>query len=105
MTKNLDIYANAKYMGKAEVPHEILVEGQEEPNMVLEESNSYIVSNVYLNYQLSFLKDFNCKVSLGVKNILDAYQNNLDKGPGRDPAFLYGPSQPRTINFGLEISF
>lgn len=40
----------------------------------------------------------------GVKNILDAYQNNFDTGKNRDSNFIYGPSQPRTLFIGLKLA-
>jgi len=45
------------------------------------------------------------KLSAGVKNLLDAYQDDLDTGPNRDPAYVYGPSIPRTFHFGIETMF
>ncbi|MBN2281694.1 MAG: TonB-dependent receptor [Candidatus Marinimicrobia bacterium] len=102
---NLGIFLQSKYMGRADVPHEILVEGQDEPLLLLEESQNFFQSDIILTCNLAFLKDINSKFSLGVKNIFNAYQENLDKGPERDPAFVYGPANPRIINFGLEVNF
>jgi outer membrane receptor for ferrienterochelin and colicins len=39
----------------------------------------------------------------GVKNILNAYQNDFDLGSERDPGYMYGPNLPRTIYFGIRI--
>ena len=38
------------------------------------------------------------------KNILDAYQSDIDKGAGRDSAYIYGPSLPRTYFFGIKLT-
>ena len=35
--------------------------------------------------------------SLGVKNLLNDYQNDFDSGKNRDSNFIYGPSSPRTF--------
>jgi outer membrane receptor for ferrienterochelin and colicins len=40
---------------------------------------------------------------LGVKNILNSFQNDFDLGIDRDPAYIYGPTMPRTIYFGVKI--
>ncbi|QZT35942.1 TonB-dependent receptor [Halosquirtibacter xylanolyticus] len=39
----------------------------------------------------------------GVKNILNDYQSDFDKGGDRDSGYIYGPGQPRTVFFGLKI--
>jgi outer membrane receptor for ferrienterochelin and colicins len=39
----------------------------------------------------------------GIKNVFDAYQKDFDTGIDRDPAYIYGPVQPRTIYFGIRI--
>ena len=36
-------------------------------------------------------------VSIGVVNIFDQFQHDLDVGPQRDAAYTYGPTRPRTI--------
>lgn len=39
----------------------------------------------------------------GVKNILNSYQDDFDRGINRDPGYVYGPLNPRTIYVGLKI--
>jgi len=39
----------------------------------------------------------------GVKNIFNAYQSDFDSGIERDPGYIYGPTSPRTIYFGLKF--
>lgn len=39
----------------------------------------------------------------GVKNILNAYQDDFDTGKNRDSGYIYGPAQPRTIYIGLRL--
>ena len=41
----------------------------------------------------------------GVKNILNAYQKDFDKGEKRDSGYIYGPSLPRSLVFGAGLSF
>ncbi|WP_291855225.1 TonB-dependent receptor [Marinilabilia sp.] len=40
----------------------------------------------------------------GAKNILNSYQNDFDTGKDRDPGYIYGPVNPRTVYAGLKIS-
>ena len=39
----------------------------------------------------------------GVKNILDAYQEDFDSGKNRDSNYIYGPATPRTVFIGLKL--
>jgi outer membrane receptor for ferrienterochelin and colicin len=39
----------------------------------------------------------------GVKNILDQFQSDLDKGMDRDAGFIYGPATPRTFFAGVNL--
>ncbi len=43
------------------------------------------------------------EISCGIKNITNAYQNDFDTGKNRDSNYIYGPSAPRTIYFGLKL--
>jgi len=36
-------------------------------------------------------------------NLLDRYQNDLDKGPDRDAGYIYGPNRQRAIFFGIKF--
>ena len=46
----------------------------------------------------------NIEYSLGVKNLINDYQNDFDSGKDRDSNFIYGPSIPRTFYIGLLIN-
>lgn len=39
----------------------------------------------------------------GVKNIFNSFQNDFDLGADRDPAYIYGPTSPRTLYFGIKL--
>ena len=39
----------------------------------------------------------------GVKNIFNSFQNDFDIGADRDPAYIYGPTSPRTVYFGIKL--
>ena len=45
------------------------------------------------------------QLNAGVKNLFDAFQSDLDRGPDRDPAYVYGPSLPRSYFAGVKFSF
>ncbi|MEJ2629057.1 MAG: TonB-dependent receptor, partial [bacterium] len=101
----INIFLAGNYIGKAEVPHEVSVEGQEEPELILEESDSFFQMDLGFIYKLPLNKGLNTKINFGMKNITNAYQKDLDKGVDRDPAYVYGPVRPRTFYFGVETAF
>lgn len=39
----------------------------------------------------------------GVKNMFNSYQNDFDEGIDRDPGYIYGPINPRTVYVGIRI--
>jgi outer membrane receptor for ferrienterochelin and colicins len=43
------------------------------------------------------------EVNAGIKNIFNSFQNDFDKGIDRDPGYVYGPTSPRTIYFGVKF--
>ncbi len=38
----------------------------------------------------------------GVKNIFNSYQNDFDTGINRDPGYIYGPGEPRSVYIGIK---
>jgi outer membrane receptor for ferrienterochelin and colicins len=39
----------------------------------------------------------------GIRNIFNSYQSDFDSSIDRDPAYVYGPMQPRTVYFGIKF--
>ena len=56
-----------------------------------------------LAYDIHLYKHYCLEVSAGVKNVLDQFQRDLDKGENRDAGYIYGPSMPRTYFAGLSL--
>ena len=42
-------------------------------------------------------------LTVAVRNLTDAYQDDLDQGPLRDSAYVYGPRAPRTVLVSLRV--
>jgi outer membrane receptor for ferrienterochelin and colicins len=87
------------YTGEMKVPH---FAGYIE-NDRIETTPSFFDLNVSLAYSFSLSKSTGIKLSVGMKNILDSYQNDFDKGINRDAGYIYGPMQPRTVYLGLNL--
>ena len=46
---------------------------------------------------------YTLEIALGVKNLLDHFQRDIDQGMDRDAAYIYGPAIPRSYFFGLNL--
>ena len=73
-------------------------------------NDEFLVSPVFNNIGLKStytqtFKESGIKVeySVGIKNLTNDFQNEFDSFKDRDSNFIYGPSLPRTIYFGLVL--
>ena len=46
---------------------------------------------------------YTLEIALGVKNLLDHFQRDIDQGMDRDAAYIYGPAVPRSYFFGVNL--
>jgi outer membrane receptor for ferrienterochelin and colicins len=49
------------------------------------------------------INDSKLRVFGGVKNMFNSYQNDFDYGIDRDPGYIYGPMNPRTVYLGVKL--
>jgi outer membrane receptor for ferrienterochelin and colicins len=99
--KNTCLSATGNYTGSMLVPYY----GPNAANPEigeLRESNPFFDMGAKLSYDFK-LNNVTIQAFGGIKNIFNSYQNDLDIGGDRDPAYLYGPSLPRTVYFGVKI--
>ena len=59
--------------------------------------------DVKLCYDIPLYKHYTLEINAGVKNLLDHFQSDLDKGMDRDAGFIYGPATPRTFFAGISL--
>jgi outer membrane receptor for ferrienterochelin and colicins len=90
-----------EYTGNMKVPH---YTGYIE-NDILETTDPFWVLNAKLSKPIYITEDCLISAFLGVHNMLNSYQKDLDKGMDRDSGYVYGPAKPRTFLAGLEFSF
>ncbi|MCF0180262.1 MAG: TonB-dependent receptor, partial [Bacteroidales bacterium] len=120
--KNFDISLSGVYTGKMYVPHFAPTDINAKNNsFMLKESVSYQSSyqyikkdemvhtpdffelNLKLNYTFVLKDHVRLQVNCGIQNIFNAFQKDLDQGKYRDSGYFYGPTQPRTVFFGLKM--
>ncbi|HSV99992.1 MAG TPA: TonB-dependent receptor [Sedimentisphaerales bacterium] len=98
--KVVDVFVGAKYTGDMLVPHYAGFIGEDR----LETTDSFLTWDVSLSKRLVFKKS-ELTAQVGVKNLTDEYQNDLDEGPDRDAGYVYGPRMPRTYFASLKYMF
>ncbi len=108
------------YTGSMYVPHFGLdpndYEGDEQTTIVeaiangdviegetLKKADGFIVADLLFSYDIHFGDETEMQFYAGVKNIFNQIQKDYDKGMYRDANYIYGPSLPRTINFGIKF--
>ena len=99
--KIVDIDLSLEYTGKMQIPH---FAGYIQEDR-LEIGQSFWVVNAKLKRPFNFGQSKIFSIFLGVYNLFDSYQTDLDKGIERDSGYVYGPTRPRSFYTGFEFSF
>jgi outer membrane receptor for ferrienterochelin and colicins len=94
MGKGFGLNTSMNYTGSMLVPHY---------DEVLVETDGFLDWGIKLDYDWAIKNETHLNLYTGVKNILNSYQDDFDTGIDRDPAYIYGPGNPRMIYFGLKI--
>jgi outer membrane receptor for ferrienterochelin and colicins len=55
-------------------------------------------------YSFNLKENVVLQFNAGMKNVLNSYQKDFDKGEFRDSGYFYGPGMPRTVFVGVKIS-
>lgn len=97
--KNFTISVNGKLTASMLIPHLAGYIAKDEEV----KTPSFWELGLRLAYDIHLYKHYCLEISCGVKNILDHFQRDLDKGEIRDDAYIYGPLQPRTYFVGLSL--
>ena len=69
-----------------------------------ETTPSFLDLSLKAAYSIPFGERTELELSLGVQNLFDSYQRDLDSGPERDAAYIYGPTLPRTLLFSAKLA-
>ena len=98
----LSFAANLVHTGAMSLIHLEGVPGQLEDEFL--ESPVFNAIGIKSTY-IQILKESGIKIeySVGVKNLTNDFQQEFDSSKNRDSNFIYGPSLPRTIYFGLTL--
>jgi len=99
-------FLGGKLTGPMAVPHNLndAQTGQRLRN-VLSESPWFFAVDIGLGRTWTPTGRMRLTASAGVRNLFNTFQDDLDAGPFRDPAYVYGPRFPRTPYLGLKLEF
>ncbi|MCB0510815.1 MAG: TonB-dependent receptor [Chitinophagales bacterium] len=101
-TKNCTLNLNYVFTGKMQIAHFGGAENFPLDKMV--ESSRFSDWSSKIAYTFHLLKlNHDLELYGGIKNILNAYQNDFDTGKNRDSNYVYGPSTPRTYYLGIKL--
>ncbi len=95
------VFAGFNYTGEMKIPHYAGYISDD----VLETTDPFVTFDLGLSYKWSKKSDSNItkNINIGIKNVFDEYQPDLDKGMDRDAGYIYGPANPRLFYAGLEF--
>ncbi|NLE64106.1 MAG: TonB-dependent receptor, partial [Bacteroidales bacterium] len=98
--KGFDIALSGTYTGSMLVQHfaGYIPDDKEEKTPV------FFDLNFKLSYNIELKEKMVLQINGGMKNILNSYQKDFDKGVLRDAGYIYGPSLPRTVFIGLSFN-
>ena len=106
--KNFKIDLSGNYMGKMYVQHYaggILTDGSTLEEDRIERTQPFFDLSAKLSYDFKIWKTIGLQINAGIRNILNSYQSDFDRGADRDSGYIYGPSLPRSAFVGAKLSF
>ncbi|MEN5193981.1 TonB-dependent receptor [Sphingobacterium faecium] len=96
-TERFAVDVTGVYTGNMKISH------IQQEIMTLKNTHDFMELNLRLGYTFAIHKDFNLELFGGVQNMFNAFQKDFDRGANRDSNYIYGPTKPRTITFGIKI--
>jgi outer membrane receptor for ferrienterochelin and colicins len=91
----VEVFAGLRFTGPMLAPHF----AGAIPEDRLERTPSFTQVDVSVSRRLTTT----VALTLAVRNVTNAYQRDLDQGPLRDSAYVYGPRFPRTVQLALRV--
>ncbi len=100
--KRLQLTATGTFTGPMLVYHNVATATGTEVQKVT--TDPFFDLSLKAAYSIPFGESTELEISVGIQNLFDSYQRDLDSGPERDATYIYGPSLPRTLLFGAKLS-
>ncbi|MGE5488686.1 MAG: TonB-dependent receptor [bacterium] len=98
---DFEISGTADFTGSMLVPHY----AGYIPEDRLEKSRRFAVFNAVFAKTFDVSDTSKLRLFVNVQNLGDSYQEDLDRGPSRDSAYVYGPAEMRRVVIGMTWVF
>jgi outer membrane receptor for ferrienterochelin and colicins len=99
-----DTFVACKLTGPMDLPHVVTGPGGALVGNRLEESPWFFNVDVGFSKEMPSAAD-TLTLSIGVKNLFNDFQDDIDRGAFRDADYIYGPAFPRTVYAGAKWEF
>ncbi len=99
--KKLNLSVNGVYTGSMLTPH---MAGSGTEADIAVETPVFWDMGAKVSYEFSIMNSMRLELNAAVKNIFNAFQKDFDSGELRDSGYIYGPSTPRSVLFGVSLS-
>lgn len=96
-TERTEVFVGGRYTGPMDVPN--FRTGQ------LVRTASFFTVDIGLAHRIELGQMTDMTLRIGVRNLFDSFQSDLERGVDRDADFVYGPRQPRTYHADVSFSF
>jgi outer membrane receptor for ferrienterochelin and colicins len=98
--KNLGVALSGNYTGSMLVKHSA--------GYITEDTQKntpdFFDLGIKVSYDIKINGITKMQINAGIKNIFNSYQKDFDKGEERDAEYIYGPSLPETVEFGIKVT-
>lgn len=98
LPRGLALFAGLRYTGSMLVPHYAGYVAEDR----LDATPSFLTWDFGLSRRFALGGGRRITATLALRNLTDEYQQDLDRGPFRDPSYVYGPRFPRSLVVGLK---
>ena len=99
--KQLTLALTGTYTGKMLVEHHA---GMIEKNRT-EETPAFCDMGFKAAYEFDLYESFKLQLNAGVQNMFNSFQKDFDSGADRDSGYMFGPTLPRTVYFGIKLIY
>ncbi|MEL7060951.1 MAG: TonB-dependent receptor [Acidobacteriota bacterium] len=100
-SSRIDVFAGAVYTGEMLAPHYAGFIDEDR----LETTDSFLTFDANITTEVPLDDERSLRVTVGGRNLTDAFQDDLDRGPDRDSSYVVGPRYPRQlfVTLGLRL--
>jgi outer membrane receptor for ferrienterochelin and colicins len=99
VTPSTRVFVGSRYTGSMELPHRAGFIAAD----VLSRTRRFVTLDLSVSRRLPMGGGRSYEVMIGARNLTNAYQDDLDRGPNRDSDYVYGPRFPRSVYVALKV--